>query len=686
MALTLNPLPATPSEPVTETLHGVAVTDPYRWLEDQNSPQTRKWLQEQTAYARAYLDAIPRRDVIRKRVEELLAVEVISQPLKVGNRYFFLKRVARGERPVITMREGDTGPDICLVDPSNRWENNSVVVGIVNTSRDGKILAYSVRCGGEDSYAVEFLDVDRSVLLMDRLPRGVCRGLSFSPTGDGFHYVHREHGMTDRRAQTVRWHAFGTEIEADSEVFSIDQDIRRVLMLLGSSYGSFMCYFVVSMTDPPTAELYFHDLSSGKQPKKIVKEMNDLFVPQLVDRRILVLTQWKAPNGRIVSIDPFATETDAWEEIVPETGARIQTFTVAGGVIFALLIENAVARIDSFDLSSKACSTVPCPPHGTPRISSASPDTDTLFYEFSSFSHAPTIYRYNAISKENLVWAQSHVVFDPASVATERLECASRDGTRIPLLLITHKGSRLSKPLPVFLTGYGGFGSSVTPQFSAFATYLIEQGFAFVLANLRGGSEFGEQWHSAGKRHNRQNAIDDFIAVAEWLLTAKIAAPGRLAIGGGSNAGLLVGAALTQRPDLFGAAICLGPLLDMLRYHKFDEANLWVDEYGCAENETDFKQLAAYSPYHHVKDGVSYPGVMLISGDADTRCNPMHARKMTARLQAATASGRPIVLAYNPNWGHTPVQPLTVRIEALTDRLAFLCHELSVQTPSRRFF
>jgi prolyl oligopeptidase len=246
------------------------------------------------------------------------------------------------------------------------------------------------------------------------------------------------------------------------------------------------------------------------------------------------------------------------------------------------------------------------------------------------------------------------------------------------MFLVARQGWRSSSPLPAFLGAYGGFGISRTPQFNAYSTFLIEHGFLFAFANLRGGGEFGEEWHRAARRHNRQNAFDDFIAAAEWLIAQGYVAPDKLAIGGGSNAGLLMGAALTQRPDLFRVVICMGPLLDMLRYHRFDSAHRCVDEFGTPELEADFRNLLAYSPYHRVREGVAYPSVMLISGDEDTCCNPMHARKMAAHLQAASSSGRPILLDYKPKWGHASVQPLTQRIESLTDRLAFLCHEVGV--------
>jgi len=284
---------------------------------------------------------------------------------------------------------------------------------------------------------------------------------------------------------------------------------------------------------------------------------------------------------------------------------------------------------------------------------------------------------YHTTSGKQEIWANQEVPFDSSSVEVNQVSYPSKDGTQIPMFLICQK-ERGSRQLPTFLTGYGGFGASITPQFAAYAAFLIEHGFLFAVANLRGGAEFGRQWHLAGRRHNRQNAIDDFIAAAEWLLSTGHTDLEGLAIGGGSNAGLLVGAALTQRPDLFRAVICLGPLLDMLRYHKFDMAQRWVEEFGSTDDPDDFRALRAYSPYHNVRAGIAYPAAMLITGDADSRCNPMHARKMTAALQAATSSQRTVLLDYRRTWGHVAVQPLTARIEALTDRLAFICQELGV--------
>jgi prolyl oligopeptidase len=449
--------------------------------------------------------------------------------------------------------------------------------------------------------------------------------------------------------------------------------------MFGSPDGRFLAYFVTSVHGGRTNDFYIHDLASGKPPRQIVERMEGIFAPVFVENNLIVLTDWKTPNGRIVAIDPDRPQRDAWHEIVPETGSRIRDFAVVGGLIFVGYVENLSTEIAIFDLTGKQRGTLASPPQGTVRTLPSQPNSDALFYRYTSFACPPTIFCYHTQTGEQNVWAPSEVPFVPSSIEVEQVCYPSKDGTLVPMFLVSQKGRRDKGPLPTFLTGYGGFGTSLTPQFTAYATFLLEQGCLFAVANLRGGSELGQQWHEAGKRHNRQNAIDDFLAAAEWLIAEGHAIPGRIAIGGGSNAGLLVGAALTQRPDLFRAVICLGPLLDMLRYQFFDFAEMWMEEYGSAENESDFRHLLAYSPYHRVLDGVAYPAVMLISGDADTRCNPMHTRKMTAKLQAATTSVHPILLDYKPTWGHTPVQPLTRRIEALTDRLAFLCHELGLK-------
>jgi len=671
--------PLSLTEPVSEILHGVKLTDPYRWLEDQNSPRTREWLEQQDAYTRAYLDAISGREQIRQRVEELLAVETVFEPWKVGCHCFYRKRAPYQEQPVIMMRNSRTGEEFVLVDPKDLSGDCSTAVDIAAVSRDAKLLAYTVRHGGEDFYSIRFLDVQTRKLLQDKLPLGLCTGFSFAPDCKGFYYIHRPKASgRSRHRLAVRWHVFGRSSDQDQEIFVAGDHPKVGLGLFSSPDGIVLAYLVFSLEGSRTLDVYLHHLTAGTPPRQIVDKLEGIFNPIHLGKKLIAFTDYHAPNGRIVTIDPDHAQFTHWRDVIPQTDKRIQDYAVVGGLIFVGYVEKGASRIDISNLDGRSQGILACPDRGTCTTASYAPVDTTLFYKFSSFSHAPSIHSYCTRTGKYGIWAQSQARFDPTSIAVDQVEYLSKDGTSVPMWLAVHRNYIGKDSLPTFLTGYGGFGLSLTPKFSAYATFLMEHGCLFAVANLRGGSELGEQWHLAGKRHNRQIAINDFISAAEWLIERGLAARGRIAIGGGSNAGLLVGAALTQRPNLFRAAICLGPILDMLRYHLFDSAEQWEGEYGSATNENDFRHLLAYSPYHRVRVGAKYPAVMFISGDADTRCNPMHVRKMTARLQAATRSEHPILLAYTHTWGHMPAQPLSKRIDALTNRLAFLCHELAL--------
>ena len=679
--------PPTQVEPVTEVLHGVEVTDPYRWLEDQNSPRTRKWIEEQTAYTRAYLDAIPRRERIRKRVEELLTgKDVISDPWKVGARYFFLKRRQNSEQHSIVMKEGLLGEERILVDPNLRATGPSTAVSIAAISHDGRFLAYSLRQGGTDHAALEILDVDKNVVLPDRLPDGFCTGLAFDPDASGFYYSHRE--AHDRRPhyKAAFWHRFGTERSQDEEVFVAGDKPDVFLGILDSPETKLLAYVVYSTGTCPRTSMYLHRMEPGAVPTLLLENIDGHFTLFFVRDQLFAYTDVAAPNFRIVRIGLANADPAQWRDVVPESHQRIQQFAVAGEQIFVTRTDRFSTRVERFNLDGGQKKDLLPSVHGTVDLLNSTYSGTDLFYRYTSMTDPSVLYCHDTHEEKESIWDKTRIPFDPSLFAVEEVVYPSKDGTLIPLLLTARKDLIHSSPLPTFLTGYGGFGSCVTPRFTAFATFLMEQGFLFAVPALRGGSELGEQWHVAGKRENRQNSFDDFIAGAEWLLSQGRSARGRIATGGGSNAGLLVGAAITQRPDLFRAAICLGPLLDMTRYHLFDFAAGWADEYGSPDDERDFHSLLSYSPYHRVRDGADYPAVLLISGDADTRCNPMHARKMAARLQAANRSELPILLDYKPDWGHTPVQPLSAKIKAVTDRLAFICYELGIHLQHRRSF
>jgi prolyl oligopeptidase len=677
--LTIKCPPSTPTEPLTEVIHGVEISDPYRWLEDQDSSRTRAWLGEQVAYSRSYIDALPGRHKIRKRVQQLLGVESISPPLRAGDRYFFSKRASHQEQPTITMREGISGHDIDLIDPTTRGEGNGTAVGILAISSDGRYLAYCVTRGGRDSLAVEILDVDRKAILPDRLPEGFHGGLVFSCDGTGFYYSHIATVSRCVPCRAIYWHTFGTPLSDDVVTFSGGEDPRVRLRLTATSDRSHMWISRMVVDQVLTTDIYLQDLASDDGvPRLIAERMEGKFYPFLSYKRIVALTNWQAPRGRIVSIDLAHPERDKWVDIVPESTACLSECVVCLDYIFLGYTKNATTRIEIVDSVGHPRGKIDYDAYGTAHLLHGDPNSNEAFYAYTSFSEPTAIYSYDAASGQKAIWSKQDIPLEGTSIEVDQIFFTSKDGTQVPMFLASKGGAHRSKSLPTFLTGYGGFGASITPQFTAYGSLLMECGCLLAIANIRGGAEFGEEWHEAAKRQKRQCAIDDFIAATEWLLTQGRAIAGRIAIGGGSNAGLLVGAALTQRPELFCAVVCLGPLLDMLRYHKFDQASTWIEEYGCADNEDDFPFLHAYSPYHHVESGAGYPAVLLISGDADTRCNPLHARKMAARLQAATSSSRPILLDYKLTWGHRAVQPLSNRIAALTDRLSFICNELGV--------
>jgi prolyl oligopeptidase len=386
----------------------------------------------------------------------------------------------------------------------------------------------------------------------------------------------------------------------------------------------------------------------------------------------------KAPNRRIVELQPRKHQAPLYFDVIPERDAPIRNWLVTASHILVLYACGTRTQIAIFDLFGKRLGEIPCDQDTTVRLLASSPDDDEVLLQRESFARPIEIIRCRIPTCEISTWARRPVPFDPSDYAHIQVSFPSKDGTDIPMFLVGRRDVVAGGTHAVIMTSYGGYGVSATPQFSAFVAFLIERGCLFALPSIRGGSEFGASWHDAARRRNRQVAFDDFLSAAEWLIQTGRTAPRNLAIFGGSNSGLLVGAALTQRPDLFRAAVCMVPMLDMLRYHLFDNAHVWKDEFGTVDDPNDFAALSKYSPYHQIRQGVEYPATMIVSGDVDRNCNPLHARKMTARLQAANVSEHPIFLDYNKLRGHSPVLPLRQRIEALTDRMAFLCDQLQL--------
>ena len=668
--------PLTAVDPVTDIIHGVSVTDPYRWLEDQTSPRTRKWIGEQTNYARSYLNSIPGRDRIRNRICEFLSVETHDSLLNAGGRYFFRRRLPEQEQASIYMRESPEGNDQLLLNPSQFGTDPFIAVKHLLASPFGRLLLFEIKRGGEQTGTFGILDVDTRKILPDTLPRGYIRGFAFAPDQISFYYVHELANSKQPHVRAAYRHVLGANISDDREVFCAGNDAQVQLCLLSDEKR--LGFLVYSFARNRCTHFYLKDFASETSPELVLRGGEFSFTPMLIPGRILVLTDREAPNRRIVEVPAKPTSSVMWTDVIPERPERIDRCFVVGNRLVVSYSQDFVSRADIYDFRGNKTGEVAMDPSETTRIAGGSRANDELYLEVESFVEPVSVYRQSLATSQRCLWSKRNIPFDATNFCHSQTSFASKDGTQIPMFLMGRRDVMAGGSHPTIMTAYGGFGISMTPQFSVFVAFLVEQGCLFALPNIRGGSEFGPAWHLAAKGRNRQNAFDDFLAAADWLIDTQHTPPDKLAVFGGSTSGLLVGAALTQRPELFRAVVCMVPLLDMLRYHLFDNARFSRDEYGIADDPDDFAALSAYSPYHRVQDAIPYPAVMLVSGDADGKCNSLHARKMTARLQAASSSTRPVILDYSTHRGHAPVLPLTQRIEALTDRMAFLSHELGL--------
>lgn len=672
--------PPTRRDDVKETLHGVEIADPYRWLEDQQSPETRAWIDAQNAYTRSLLDAWPGRETLRRRLGELMKVDTIGLPLERHGRYFFKKRLANQDQGVLYVRNGLDAPDQVLIDPNPMSADGSISVSLGTVSRDGSLIAYSFRHGGEDEVSIQFLNVDDRKELPDRLPKGRYFGMQMTPDKSGFYYSRNE-----PIGPRVYYHLMGKDPSGDKQIFGEGYGPDKIITISLSEDGRYLVIHVLHGSAADKTEIYFQDLTAQGPLTPIVNDIAARFSGEVGGDELFVHTNWKAPNGRIFAVDLQHPERDRWRDVVPEGNAAIQSMALAGGKLLVDYVENASSHVQVFDAEGKRTRELALPTLGSLAGISARWTSPEVFYGFDSYAVPYTIYRYDVPTGVQKEWARLNVPIQSEKFDVKQVWYESKDKTRVPMFLLSLKGTKLDGSNPVLLTGYGGFNVSDTPGFSGLAAVWAEQGGVFALANLRGGGEFGEAWHKTGMLDNKQNVFDDFIAAAEWLIQNHYTNPSRLAIMGTSNGGLLVGAALTQRPDLFRAVYCGYPLLDMLRYQKFLVARYWVSEYGSSDDPAQFKYIYAYSPYHHVTPGTKYPAVLFASGDSDTRVAPLHARKMAALLQASTGSDRPVLLRYDTEAGHSAGgMPVTKRIDQTADELSFLFWQLVVTSNSAK--
>jgi prolyl oligopeptidase len=664
--------PKTRVDNVKDAYGMTAVVDPYRWLEDQDSKETRLWIEAQERCTEAALGNLSGKDAITERLRALYQIDSYGLPEEHGGRYFFTKRLAGQDLAQICMRRGANAADEVLVDPLPWSADHSASALIEKISKDGKFLYYGRREGGQDEVTVHVLDIDAHKDWPDVLPSADYG--SVEPTNDhtGIYYT-----KATPDGPRAYYHAVGTDPASDKLLFGEKLDKEKELALEPSEDNSYLCYLVIFGAGSEKTEVYLQNLKKHGPIVPVVNDLHSLFWTAWAGNTLLLQTNWKAPQWHAYAVDPAKLSRDDWKEVIPETDIKLDVVTPAGGKLVATYLRNASTELKVFDWEGNGSYAVPLPGLGTVQVAGrwGSPE---IRYGYTSFNCAPTVFAYDLNTKTSAVWAKSNVPLNPAEYQVEQVWYKSKDGTKIPMFLFSRKGAKRSEETPVLLSAYGGFDVNITPDFEEAAIVWVEHGGTLAVPNLRGGGEFGEEWHRAGMLEKKQNVFDDFISAAQYLIAEKYTKPEKLAIRGESNGGLLVGVALTQKPELYQAVICGYPLEDMLRFQKFLEGAYWVAEYGTSENQQQFPYLYAYSPYHHVKSGMNYPAVLLITGDGDTRVAPLHARKMAARLQAATSSNRPILLLYDTKSGHSGGLPLSKQVEEDTETLSFLFWQLKV--------
>jgi prolyl oligopeptidase len=666
----------------TDVLHGEALSDLYRWLEDGDNPEVRVWTERQNALTESYLAAFPGRPRIRARLDTLLAIGAISVPTPAHGRYFYQRRDGRQNQPVLYVRDGVGGVDRVAVDPNALDATGTTAIDWYYPSDDGRLLAYGLSENGSEQSVLHVLDLETGQTLPERTPHTRAADLAWLPDGSGFYYTRypapgEVPAGEEHYHRSVFFHRLGTDPVADSVQFrpaqkeywpgvSISPDGRWLLIGVARTFDQ--------------TDLYLRDLAADGPLVPVAENLPASFEGQVAYGRLFLRTNLDAPTYRLYVVDPGRPDRADWRELVPaRSDAVLDGMGLAGGRLALSYLERASSRFRLADLEGRIVSEVALPALGSLFGIGSEWDGREIFYGFSSYTVPPSIYRIDLETGEQTLWRRVEAEVDPERFEVRQASVTSKDGTPVTMFLVHRKGVQRDGNNPVYLTGYGGFNISMTPAFSRSLLLWLESGGIVAIPNLRGGGEYGEEWHQGGMLGKKQNSFDDFIAAAEWLIAERYTSPARLAAAGGSNGGLLMGAVLTQRPELFRAIVVQVPLLDMLRYHRFLIARLWIPEYGSADDPEQYAWLRAYSPYHHVRSGTEYPAVLLATAESDTRVDPMHARKMTARLQAATASSRPVLLRLEARAGHGAGKPLSKVLDEMTDTWSFVFSELGVE-------
>ena len=661
------PPPPTEVREVVDTLHGVEVPDPYRWLEDQEAPETRAWIDAQNVHTDTVLNALPGREELRAVAASVLERDAIGLPNERGGRYFYSKRRADQNLAVLYVREGLDGEEQVLIDPHPMSPDDTTSVELRDISDDGTRVAYAVREGGVDEVSIRIRDVDTGEDMADVLPPARYGQVTLAADGGGLYYE-RYGDVTPR----VMFHAFGTPMADDVRLFGEGYERYQIPVTVISDDGRWMVVHVIEGSSGPTA-IHVKDLERDTPFVTAIADGVSESWADFAGGELFIVTNLDAPNKRVVLADPADPGFENWREVVPaRDDVVVQAAAALGGKLAVSYLQDVQPRVAIHDLDGTHVRDIAFDTLGSVGGGAGRWTSDEAFFTFQTFHVPSTIYRYDIATGEQSVWAEPELPVDAAAYEVHQRWFTSKDGTEVPMFVVHRPDVVLDGGNPTLLTGYGGFNNAMTPAFSALATTWLESGGVFALANMRGGSEFGEEWHRAGMLESKQNVFDDFIAAAEHLIAEGYTSSEHLAIRGGSNGGLLVGAVSNQRPELFGAVVCTYPLLDMVRYHQFLVASFWVPEYGSSDDPEQFDYIHAYSPYHNVIDGGDYPATLYLSGDGDTRVAPLHARKMAALMQAKNGSDNPILLRYHTQAGHSGGQPVSQQIDEMVDTVSFL--------------
>jgi len=683
--------PPTERGPVSETQFGVAVADPYRWLENdvRGDAAVKAWVDAQNRVTQAYLATLPKRDAIKARLTELWNFERFSTPSKHGGRYFFTRNSGLQNQSPVYVQDGPDAAPRMLIDPNIWAKDGATALGGSAVSDDGRLMAYAIQDGGSDWRTVKLLDVDSGRTLGDEIKWVKFSGLSWAGDGSGFYYSRfpEPKGGAEFQSlntnQAVYFHRVGTPQSADALVYSTP-DRPALNHRAEVSEGGRWLVITSSQGTDDRYEMVVKDLSDpAARPRVLFAGLQHSWTLVGANGSVLTfVTDKDAPRYRIVTVDAAAAKPVV-REIVAEARGTVDAASIVGDELIVTYLEDAKSAVRRFATDGRPKGELTLPGIGSVSGFSGKPGDPESFYSFSSFNVPATVYRYDASTGRSSVFKAPKLPFDGGDYQVEQRFYASKDGTKVPMFVVHKKGLDLSKGAPTLLYAYGGFNASMTPGFSVPRLDWMEMGGVFVLANIRGGGEYGKAWHDGGRLLNKQNVFDDFIAAGEYLIAQGITTKAKLAVQGGSNGGLLVGAVVNQRPDLFAAALPAVGVMDMLRYNRFTAGRYWVDDYGDPAKEADFANLRRYSPYHNIAGGPgrAYPAILATTADTDDRVVPGHSFKYAAALQAADIGDKPHLIRIETRAGHGSGKPTDKQIEETADLWAFIGYHTGLTHP-----